>query len=76
MAITEGKLNIREKVIDRLNRLEALLGEGRHISDGNGREEITDLIHGIAKYYSILSDEDRDFLNAARLSVKERLPWV
>lgn len=67
-------MNIREKIIDRLDNLEILLNEGKHLHS-DGKLVVDILIESIGKFWTILSSQDRDFLNAARSAVRDGLPW-
>jgi hypothetical protein len=65
-------MNIKERIKFRLDELEACLKEGKHlISEG----EAQDLIVSIAKFSSLLSDAERDFINAAKMAVADKKPW-
>lgn len=65
-------MNIKEKITARLNDLEASLKAGKHLV---AEDEVNQLISSIAKFTSILSSADRDFLNAAKMAVAEKKPW-
>jgi hypothetical protein len=38
--------------------------------------EAEDMISSIAKFTSVLTEEQRDFLGAARLAIAENLDWT
>lgn len=65
-------MTVLEKIETRMDALEAALKAGRHLSEP---DEVTDLIYSISKFWSVLDDEQRDFLNAARYAVEEEIPW-
>lgn len=67
-------MNIRDKIKDRLDALEILLNEARHL-DAAGKSEVEVLIESISKFWSVLKGQERDFLNAARIAVDDGLPW-
>ena len=60
---------IREKINARLDELEALL-KARNYADAE------ELIPNITKFTSVLTEEQRDFLGAARLAIAETLNWT
>jgi hypothetical protein len=59
---------IREKIEARLVELEALMRARNYA-------EAEDLISSIAKFTSVLTEEQRDFLGATRLAIAENLDW-
>jgi hypothetical protein len=65
-------MNIREKIEIRMDSFEADLKAGTHLSNP---EDVTDKIFSISKFWSILDDEHRDFINAARYAIEEQIQW-
>jgi hypothetical protein len=68
-------MSIRDKIEDRLNKLEAQLKDGEHLKSTEGADAVFETIASITKFTSVLSSADRDFLNAAKMAVKERKRW-
>ena len=60
---------IRQKIEVRLDELEDLM-KARNYA------EAEELIPSIAKFASVLTEEQRDFLGAARLAIAENLDWT
>ena len=60
---------IRQKIEIRFDELEALMN-ARNYAEAKG------LIPSIAKFTSVLTEEQRDFLGAARLAIAENLDWT
>jgi hypothetical protein len=60
---------IREKIEARIDELEALM-KTRHYA------EAEELIPSIGKFTSVLTEEQRDFLNAVRFAIAENLDWT
>ena len=60
---------IREKINVRLDELEALM-KARNYADAE------ELIPNITKFTSVLTEEQRDFIGAARLAIAENLDWT
>ena len=65
---------IREKIKVNFDALEDALKHGRHL-DKDSIIEMLALIQACSKYWSVLDDEHRDFLNAARFAVEDEVPW-
>jgi len=59
---------IREKIEARLDELEVLLKNENYTEAG-------ELLPCITKFTSVLTEEQRDFLGAARLAIEENLDW-
>ena len=66
---------LREKIKDRLDRLQAALREDRHIGNDDQQQEMQELISSVAKFWQILSDEERDFVHASRYAVERQIVW-
>jgi hypothetical protein len=74
VGFTEGELmNIKEKIKIRLVELESELSSGTYLKSAEGTIAVLDLIASIAKFTSILSDEERDFINAAKVAVADKV---
>ena len=66
---------IRKKIDNRLDNLEVALKAGKHLKDGDEFLEVLKLIESIAKFWSILTDAERDFINASRYAIEEQKEW-
>lgn len=69
-------MNVKEKIIARLVALESDLKAGKHLKSEEAKAEVESLLESAAKFYSALSDEDRDFVSAARHAIESGLPWA
>ncbi len=61
-------MGVREKIKTRMDEIQELM-------EANNREGIEEKISNVAKFWSVLSEEDRDYLNAVRFALEEDLPW-
>ena len=63
---------IRQRIEARLNLLESMLTSQRHISDPS---EVLDALASVSKFYSVLSEEQREFNHAARWATDNKNLW-
>jgi hypothetical protein len=68
-------MNIKEKIKNRFDDLEEALISGKHLESDGSAKAIEDLIASIAKFTSVLSSAERDFINAAKLAVEDKKVW-
>jgi hypothetical protein len=68
---------IKEKIKSRLDELEANLKNGKHLLPNDEAEivEVYKLTESISKFWRVLSDEERDFVQVARIAILEQLEW-
>ena len=64
--------DLRKKITSRMDELEDLMNENTHISEP-GR--VDEMISSVSKFWSVLSEEDRDYLQAARWAMEEKQIW-
>lgn len=60
---------IRAKIEARLDELEALM-KARNYAQAE------EMLSSITKFTSVLTEEQRDFIGAARLAIAENLDWA
>ena len=68
-----GTKDLKEKIQARLDQLEMLMYENYHLK--NPEEVYNQTLH-ISKFWPILSEEDRDFVQAAQGSITEGWEWI
>jgi hypothetical protein len=61
-------MSVRDKIKERMDEIQNKMETGN-------REGIQEKITSVAKFWSALSEEDRDYLNAVRYAVEENKPW-
>ena len=69
---------IREKITSRLDQLEADLKGGKHLLEYASEEEmlkVYKLTESISKFWRVLTDEEKDFIQVARIAILEQKPW-
>lgn len=65
---------IRDKIKNNFNLLSQAMEQQQHL-DENSIIEVLMLIEACSKYWRVLDDEHRDFLNAVRFAVEEEKRW-
>ena len=65
-------MNLQEKINDRLNNLQTKLENDDHLTDS---EQIVELIDSISKFWSVLDEDDKDYIQAARHAIENRMEW-
>ena len=63
---------IRAKNDKRLDEEQSLLEANAHLND---TERLEELLSKLSMYFNILSDEDRDYVQAARYAIDEQVDW-
>lgn len=65
---------IQEKIKDNFDSLEKAMHEQKHL-DKDSIVQVLILIEACSKYWRVLDDEHRDFLNAVRFAVENEKRW-
>lgn len=68
-------MTVQTKIAKRLDALENALRAGEHLKSAEGVLYTLLLIHHVSKFWRVLTDEERDFVNAARFAVEEEHEW-
>ena len=68
-------MTVRHKIQTRLDRLEAQLKAGEHLRSAEGVVAVLTTIASVTKFWRVMTDEERDFVNAARVAIEEGLEW-
>ena len=69
---------IREKIKSRLDELEANLKSGKHLLEHASEDEVVEvykLTESISKFWRVLTDEEKDFIQVARVAILEQKSW-
>ena len=65
-------MNLREKIQIRLDQIEMLMNEDFHFKNP---DEVYNQTLDVSKFWSILSEEDRDFIQGVQSSIEEGWSW-
>lgn len=68
-------MNVRMKIQTRLDALEAQLKAGEHLRSAEGMIAVLTIISTVSKFWRAMTDEERDFVNAARIALEDELEW-
>ena len=61
-----------DKINQRLNTLQAQMESNTHLSDP---DTVQETIESISKFWSVLTEEDRDYVHCAQYALEEKHPW-
>ena len=64
--------NLKEKIKLRLDEIEDLMNGNQHLLDPVSLEE---MVSNVSKFWSVLSEEDRDFIDGVRWAIEEKAKW-
>jgi hypothetical protein len=64
--------DLKEKIKNRLDQIEMLVRKDYHIQNP---EEMMLQTLNVSKFWSVLSEEDRDFIQAVQSSIEEGWSW-
>lgn len=65
-------MSIRDKIKTRMDLLQVQMESGLHLTDPN---TVLSNIINVSKFWSVLSEEDRDYLQVARDALEEKKKW-
>ena len=60
------------KIKERMDKLQSWMESNYHLENPN---EVTELISSISKFWSVLQEEDTDYINGAKYAIEEQLKW-
>jgi hypothetical protein len=63
---------IKEKINERLNKLEQMMNNQEHLSSP---ESVLDCVDSIAKFWSVLQEDEKDYIDCARYAVEKQIEW-
>ena len=70
--MSTAKEQLLLKISTRMDILEQEMMQNNHLSNP---EEVIELMNSISKFWSVMSEEDQDYLSAARYALSERQVW-
>ncbi len=64
--------NLNEKIKNFMNTLQKNMENNDHI---NNQYAVQELINDVSQYWPILSEEDREYIQAAQQAIDEQISW-
>ena len=65
-------MTTKEKINEELDKLETMLTSQQHISSP---ETVGAHIDVLSMYFHLMSDDDRDYVNCAKIALEEQIEW-
>ena len=65
-------MSIRNKINSRLDELEKLMCNQKHISNP---DIVIGCVESITKFWSVLNDEEKDFVECVKYALDTKLEW-
>lgn len=65
-------MSLRDKINERMDELQKLMESNEHLSNP---DKVELLIASVSKFWSALSEEDRDYIHGARYALEEKMEW-
>ena len=65
-------LSLKQKINLRLDTLQNLMESNYHLQDPT---KVYELILNISKFWSILSEEDREYVQGAQYAIEDKMIW-
>lgn len=64
--------NLRYKINERMNVLQHWVEGNYHLKNP---EEVEEVIKSVSKFWSILSEEDKDYIDGIRYAIEHKIEW-
>lgn len=65
-------MTTQEKINEQLDKLEIALTSQQHISSP---ETVGAQLEVLSMYFHVMNDEDRDYVNCARIALQDKIEW-
>lgn len=65
-------MSVRDKINERMDVLQAMMENNVHL---DSPEIVEQHIRTVSKFWSVLSDEDKDYIHGARYAIEEKVEW-
>ena len=65
-------MTITVKIKERMDKLQKWMESNHHIDNP---DEVHELTLSVSKFWSVLSEEDRDYIQAAQHAIEDKTEW-
>ena len=65
-------MTVKDKINERMDKLQAWMESNYHLEHP---DDVLDLIQSVSKFWSVLSEEDQDYIHGARYAIEEKSEW-
>jgi len=64
--------DLRTRITNKMDHLQTLMEANTHL---DRPEYVSDVIDSVSKFWSVLSDEDKDYIHCSRYAIEEKSKW-
>lgn len=65
-------MSIKEKIQQRLDKLEEMMDNGSHL---HASDKVSEQIESISKFWSVLDDSEKEYIQCARHALENQKEW-
>lgn len=65
-------MRLRQKINHRMDKLQEIMESNQHLED---KEAAYDLTLEVSKFWSILDEADKDYIQMCQMSIEEQKEW-
>ena len=65
-------MTTQDKINEQLDKLETMLTSQQHLTSP---ETVGVQLEALSMYFHLMSDEDRDYVNCARIALEDKIEW-
>lgn len=65
-------MGVRDKIKVRMDELQAMMESNKHLER---QFEVDNKISSVTKFWSVLSEEDKDYIHACRHALEYQMKW-
>ncbi|OUV90782.1 MAG: hypothetical protein CBD03_05320 [Rhizobiales bacterium TMED143] len=66
---------IRARNTERMNEVQRLMESNAHLDEGEDYNRLEELLSKLSMYFNVLTNEDRDYIQACRYAIDEKVDW-